>query len=229
MANKLEITHLATGALFKFNRDGLTSFNESYSSSWNPEKVFGKMDPILSYSNTERKISFSISVTAENDKKQAEALARIMYPTYSNKNALSLKEPPLIRVLFGNLIRAKNPTGLICAVESLEIDRGDRYFLENNYSSGTLTPARIVLQFSVIPLHEYDLGWFEVTDGKEEQAPRSPTDEGPGFVLDNNKDSNKRVYQFGSNKPQEIVFSSRKIDQVFDASNPAGLSATKKK
>ena len=218
--NQLEITHLASGAKFKFKRKGLTLFSESYSSNWNPEKVFGKMDPILSYSNTERKISFSISVTGRGDKKQAESLARVLYPTYTNTNALSLKEPPLIRILFGDLIKAGDNLGLLCAVESLEVDRGERYFLSSQADQSSLTSGKILLQFNVIPLHEYDLGWFEVTDEKGLNVIKKIN---PTVRID----ANTKVYHFGSSDPKEVTFSNRKINQVFTKSNPFGIKAKK--
>jgi len=218
MTNRqLEITHLASGAKFKFNRKGLTLFSESYSSSWNPEKVFGKMDPILSYSNTERKISFSISVTGPNDKKQAESLARVLYPTYTNTNALSLKEPPLIRILFGDLIKAGDNLGLLCAVESLEVDRGEKYFLSRQTKP---IAGKIVLQFNIIPLHEYDLGWFEVTDKKDLNVIKKAN---PKVKID----TNTKVYHFGSSDPKKVTFSNRKINQVFTKSEPFGIKAKK--
>ena len=218
--NQLEITHLASGAKFKFNRKGLTLFSESFNSSWNPEKVFGKMDPILSYSNTERKISFSISVTGRGDKNQAESLARVLYPTYTNTNALSLKEPPLIRILFGNLIKAGDNLGLLCAVESLEVDRGEKYFLSSQADQSSLTSGKIVLQFNVIPLHEYDLGWFEVTDEKGLNVIKKAN---PKVRID----ANTKVYHFGSSDPKNVTFSNKKINQVFTKSNPFGIKAKK--
>lgn len=239
-SNQLKITHLPTGAQFEFNRKGLTLFTESYSSSWNPEKVFGKMDPILSYSNTERKLSFSITVTGTEDKKQAQALARALYPTYSNNNALSLKEPPLLRILFGDLIKAGENKGLLCAVESLSIDRGERYFLTDQADSTRREYAagRIVLQFEVTPLHEYDLGWFEVTDkdarneiiqvinkklvvneeGNPEEVEFKPQ-----------IDKGTKVYQFGSSTPQVVTFSNRPVNQVFTKAYPLGIFAVKEK
>ena len=236
-SNQLKITHLPTGAEFEFNRKGLTLFTESYSSSWNPEKVFGKMDPILSYSNTERKLSFSISVTGTEDKKQAQALARALYPTYSNNNALSLKEPPLLRILFGDLIKAGENKGLLCAVESLTVDRGERYFLTDQADrSDPTTPqpqyqaARIVLQFEVTPLHEYDLGWFEVTDKdarNEIIQVNTKLDDKKRVKFKPQIDERTKVYQFGSSTPQEVTFSNRPVNQVFTKAHPLGILAVK--
>lgn len=234
-SNQLKITHLPTGAEFKFKRRGLTLFTESYSSSWNPEKVFGKMDPILSYSNTERKLSFSITVTGTADKKQAEALARALYPTYSNNNALSLKEPPLLRILFGDLIKAGENKGLLCAVESLTVDRGEKYFLTSQADSArrgsTYETARIVLQFEVTPLHEYDLGWFEVTDkdARNEIIQINTKLDDKGNPLKPQIDEGTKVYQFGSSAPQVVTFSNRPVNQVFTKAHPLGIFAVKEK
>jgi hypothetical protein len=235
-SNQLKITHLPTGAEFKFKRRGLTLFTESYSSSWNPEKVFGKMDPILSYSNTERKLSFSITVTGTGDKKQAEALARALYPTYSNNNALSLKEPPLLRILFGDLIKAGENKGLLCAVETLTVDRGDKYFLTGRADRASDKPGyeagRIVLQFEVTPLHEYDLGWFEVTDKdarNEIIQVNTKLDDKKRVKFKPQIDERTKVYQFGSSTPQVVTFSNRPVNQVFTKAHPLGILAVKEK
>ena len=241
----LKITHLPTGADFLFNEDGLDSLTESYGASWNPEKVFGKMDPILSYSNTERKIGFSIILTGDNDIEQAEMLARIMYPTYSNKNALSLKEPPLLRIEFGKYLRSGKGRGLLCACESFDLERGSYYFQGQSLVPEALESGEILIRFGVIPLHEYDLGWFQVTDleakaeiaeanityvRQRDKKGRTIRDKAGEPILKAIKpqiDENTKVYQFGSSTPKRVTFSNRIINQVFTSNNPAGLFALK--
>jgi len=243
----LKITHLPTGADFLFNEEGLDSLTESYGASWNPEKVFGKMDPILSYSNTERKIGFSILLTADSDKEQAEMLARIMYPTYSNNNALSLKEPPLLRIEFGKYLRSGKGRGLLCACESFDLERGSYYFQGQSLVPADLQSGEILIKFGVIPLHEYDLGWFQVTDleAMAEIAKANTTFETRidpvtkrtirdrktkdpiQFPVMPKIDENTKVYQFGSSTPKRVTFSNRIINQVFTSNNPTGLFALK--
>ena len=45
----ITISHEPTGLTFLFENTGMRVFSESYSSDWNEESVFGRMDPIMSY------------------------------------------------------------------------------------------------------------------------------------------------------------------------------------
>ena len=233
MARTLEITHLPTGAKFKFTTRGLKIFNESYSSTWNPETAFGRMDPILSFSSTQRKISFEIALTAESDKNKAASLARVMYPTYNNSNALSVKEPPIVRIGFQNLIQGQSGKGLICAIESLSLDRGKSYASTSTDFDLQVNPNQVVLQFDVIPLHEYDMGWFKVSSDSSRQEIVTAANNLLGTsVRKGGNRGNPRlqdsavIYQFGSDKLEEIAFSSRKLNQIWSGDN---WYATKKK
>jgi len=89
----------------------LTSYSDNYTSSWNPTSVFGRMDPIQSFQQTSRSISFAIDIPSAD---QAEAkvnlesvrlLTKFLYPTYQNKrNATTITKAPLVRIKFVNLI-----------------------------------------------------------------------------------------------------------------------------
>ena len=233
MSRSLEITHLPTGALFKFSTNGLRIFNESYSSSWNSETAFGRMDPLLSFSSTQRKIGFEIALTRKSDKIKAASIARVMYPTYNNSNALSIKEPPIVRISFGNLIQGQNNKGLICAIESLSVDRGSSYSSQStDFNLQAISPNQIILQFDVIPLHEYDMGWFEASgDNRDKLAEEANSLLKTSLKKGGNKGnpkikSNAVIYQFGSDKLEEIAFSSRKLNQIWSGDH---WYSTKKK
>jgi len=226
MSGSLEITHLPTGASFKFSTKGLKIFNESYSSSWNPETAFGRMDPLLSFSSTQRKIGFEIALTKKSDKIKAASIARVMYPTYSSSNALSIKEPPIVRISFENLIQGQNNKGLICAIESLSVDRGTSY---GGIATG-ISPNQIILQFDVIPLHEYDMGWFEVERGEKNWTQiykKANSLLEPNTAPYDRVEYGATIYQFGTEKLEEIAFSSRKLNQIW--SGKKWYSTKKKK
>lgn len=244
MGLSFKLKHLATGAEFEVKNVGLRTYAESFGSSWNAEEVFGRMDPILSYSGTKRKLDFELKITGTGNVIVAQAMARALYPTYNNENALSLKDPPLVRIKFANLLRAGENKGLLCAIESLTVDRGERYFSSElrdegvnkapPTKDGNLAPSAVVLNFSVIPLHEYSQGWFEVSNDEELQSlpllKTKTTGEGTKAKTINvpaTLPKDARVYKFGSSKAtREIYFSNLKDGQLYVDGAPLSISGS---
>ena len=175
------ITHEPTKIKYQFKGIGLKVFTESFQSEWNEETVFGRMDPILSFKGTRRNLSIEfiigkpIIVTTSKGEKvsqeskstpanidNAEKLGRHLYPTYTSSNALSLRDPPLVRILAKDFLQATDDLGLLCAVRNFQIDRGDSYNKSTTSKEGELKSNKISVQLDLIPLHEYDLGWVQV-------------------------------------------------------------------
>ena len=241
MGLSFAVEHLASKAKFKLKNVGLRTYAESFGSSWNAEEVFGRMDPILSYSGTKRSLDFELKVTGTENVLVAQAMARALYPTYNNENALSLKEPPLVRIKFANLLRAGENKGLLCAIESLTVDRGERYFssqLRDESVSdatadkqGNLAPNAVVLNFKVIPLHEYSLGWFEVSNDEELQGldflAAELDDAGTSKAVSKTLPKTARVYKFGSSDAtKEIYFSNLRDSQLYVNGLPMAISGS---
>lgn len=67
----------------------ITAFNETYSSDWASEQVYGRNDPIYMFKNTTRKITLSFKVPAATVGESYENLGRVqkllqfLYPNYS--------------------------------------------------------------------------------------------------------------------------------------------------
>ena len=108
----------------------LTSLNNSFSSNWNEERVYGRQDPIGTFQGTSRKISLSFNIVSydlEDAKKNLEninKITRMLYPSYSpvktddgSKNALVLSKAPLVYLQFGNLIQ-ENDNSLLGWINS---------------------------------------------------------------------------------------------------------------
>ncbi len=237
MGLNFTVEHIATKAKFQLEGVGLKVYSESFDSSWNAEEVFGRMDPILSYSGTRRKLNFELKVTGDGNIMVAQGIARSLYPTYNNQNALSLKDPPLVRIKFANLLRSTESKGLLCAVDSLSVERGERYYqtsLRTETVSGkpstednTLTPNAVVLTFNVIPLHEYSLGWFEVSNNEELQGMDFLTTNSDNVTVPTTLPKTARVYKFGStNATKEIYFSNLKDGQLYVNGVPLSISGS---
>ena len=174
------IRHEPTKIKYNFKGVGLKVFTESFQSEWNEETVFGRMDPILSFKGTRRNLSIEfiigkpIIVTKDGKKiskenkstpaniDNAEKLGRHLYPTYTSSNALSLRDPPLVRIFAKDFLQSTDDLGLLCAVRNFQIDRGESYNLSTTALEGELKSNKINVQLDLIPLHEYDLGWVQV-------------------------------------------------------------------
>lgn len=86
----IEFYSIPTGESVSF-KAFLTEFQDSYTSEWNDENSFGRMDPIHTFKRTSRKISLGWDVPAAsvNEAKQnlfnAEKLLSMLYPVYETK------------------------------------------------------------------------------------------------------------------------------------------------
>jgi hypothetical protein len=122
----------ARGSIDEIELDAfLTSFNNSITSTWSEETVYGRQDVIGTYQSTKRKISFGVNVvsydinSAKENMKKINNLTLMLYPTYNSSNtsvltgvqpplqaneisvstnALTLSKVPLVYLKFGNLI-----------------------------------------------------------------------------------------------------------------------------
>lgn len=94
------------------------SFSDKYESEWNVESVFGRIDPILTYKNTTRKIDLQITVPAfhvgqaYNNWIKINELMQALYPGYKEVDGeWVISTPPLFGIKFHNLAKEVN-TGM---------------------------------------------------------------------------------------------------------------------
>ena len=119
----LTIRHVATGLNVMFDKYFLTEFQDTIDTSYNSVSTFGRMDPIMNYQGSTRKISVALELVPENETertvahKYASLLQKMQYPVYERgENALTIQRPPIVVVRLGNLIRSGDNAGLICAL-----------------------------------------------------------------------------------------------------------------
>lgn len=160
----LRIVHLPTGDEVVFPAL-LTSFQETYNSSWNATSVFGRMDPIYTFSNTSRTINFAISIPSADEKEassyldQLRVLSKFQYPNYDKTyNATTMIQSPLVRIELFNFIRSLNGRGLLGKIQTIaiepEVESG--FFDENT----KLIPKVLTLNINFDVLHE-EQPWSE--------------------------------------------------------------------
>lgn len=90
----------------------LTSFTNSFTSSWNEERVYGRLDPIGTFQDTKRSINVGFDIIGDSEASAKEnmeminKITRMLYPSYSKSgNALTLSKAPLVEIKFGNIIQ----------------------------------------------------------------------------------------------------------------------------
>jgi len=161
----------------------ITSFNDSMTSTWNEEAVYGRPDPIGTFQNTTRKISLAFDVPARNFKEASKNLVKInnikqfMYPTYSSNvlpasdstpevttNALSLSKNPLMRIKFANLMQNLagaapdgSDDGLLGWINSFSATPVIEMGMFNK--NGKFYPKVYNVSLDFTPQHEFDLGF----------------------------------------------------------------------
>ena len=105
------IKHLPTNRIVEFE-GWVTEFNDQFSSEWNSETVYGRMDPLVTFQRTGRAISLAFDVVADNAAHAARNLGHIgelikfLYPVYDDKERglqTRLKAAPLIGLKWTNL------------------------------------------------------------------------------------------------------------------------------
>jgi len=152
----------------------LTQLDDKFSPSWNPQKVFGRQDPILTFQGTERTMNVAFDVPSES-KRQAKTnlvalnrLINFLYPGFNERGtANTISASPLFRIKFANLIydQSKGVTGddpqehgLVCGItnfsHNFKFDGSAGWVDEVN----SAIPALFSISFSATILHTHDLG-----------------------------------------------------------------------
>lgn len=160
----------------------IEGFSDSFSSEWNEEPVYGRMDPIATFQRTSRKLSISWAIPAESytagymNLVKCQGLIKFLYPTYqSGDNANSISQAPILRVKFANLIAkgrgdSLRENGLLGYLDGIsfepDLDAGFFDSLNNVWGNITQTandpaiaPKVIKLSCTLTVLHERPLGW----------------------------------------------------------------------
>ena len=170
--------HLVSGTTVDFPAF-LTQFEDQYTSEWNEENAFGRMDPISTFKRTGRKISLGWDVPARSEAEAVEMLGRIsslirmLYPSYHvgghshagtyMPSSTHISGPPLLKVQFVNLIQDPiSSTGLLGYVNGFTTSP----VLESGFSEHigegrglSLYPKAYKLSCTFTVLHTRPVGW----------------------------------------------------------------------
>ena len=149
----------------------VTQFEDQFTSDWNEEYAFGRMDPISTFKRTGRKINLGWQIVAESEIEAVHNLGRIstlmkmLYPSYNSAegqlpSATHIAGPPLMRVRFMNLIQnSANGEELLGYVGGFStspiLDSG---FIE--ISNGAIYPKAYEISCTFTVLHTHKVGWY---------------------------------------------------------------------
>lgn len=152
----ITIVHVPTGSKANFTAY-INSMNDEYTSDYQTENVLGRMDPLMSYRATSRKLSLEFDVVAASEAEakanfeEIKKLATFMYPEFDDKGAI--KSAPLIRIHFRNLINnvADSKKGLLGACDGFSYSPD----FESVYvSGGNVYPKKTTVSLTITVLHE---------------------------------------------------------------------------
>jgi hypothetical protein len=202
----LTIEHVPTGFSVEFAAY-LENLADLYTSQWNAEDVYGRMDPITTFVGTRRSYSISWNVPADSYADAKDNLVKVnklmsfLYPLYASKGgakgATAINQAPLLRISFGNLIRnSATGGGLLGYVNGFTFDpRVENGMFHHDGPSGMeYYPKTILLNTEFNVLHEHELGFQKKT---VESADGGGTSTSFSF---RNKSINDKNYPYFSSK-----------------------------
>jgi len=161
----------------------ITSFNETYTSNWRSEPVFGRADPLHSFVQTGRNINLSIMVPAASESEAFENLGRVqkliqfLYPNYESiQQAQTISQGPLVRLKVMNLLQNMNNAADLA---NSQRNKAPDQFYKAYKSLGTdpnLGQLGFISSLTVNHnLENRDAGVFEKVDLKDTQEELSDT------------------------------------------------------
>ena len=175
---RIEIKSLSTGDTIHF-KAFLTSFNDSYTSSYDSEEIYGRMDPIQTFKQTARKIKIDFDIPAGSESEAAvnmnkvASLTRSLYPVFGGEGTQSMKAPPLFKIKFMNLIQdATTGEGLIVTLEGFDFnpDVEQGFFINSN----SMMPKLLRASLSMTVLHTHKLGSDSTGVARDPNAQQFP-------------------------------------------------------
>lgn len=162
----IQFTHLSSGLTATF-LGAIGDLKDNYTSEWQAEPVYGRMDPISTFQRTGRKISLSWEILNESIKigrenmQEVQKLINFLYPDYYSEtnNASTISGGPVLKLRFANLINDVNERqGLVGYLAGFTFDPDmNAGFVKTDSSEMIPKLLRASVEFTV--LHTHKLGW----------------------------------------------------------------------
>ena len=152
----------------------VTAFTDDYTTNWTSTDVYGRMDPIFVYQNTQRVINISFNVVAYDyyeanyNMKQMRYLAQMLYPVYRGSGARRyISSPPLFGMKWNNFVRGPGDSMLMGVLSGFTfnpvLEEGMLYLQGNGSgaSKGEYVPKAVAVSLEFKPIHRQKLGFDE--------------------------------------------------------------------
>jgi hypothetical protein len=178
---QIDLSHVATGKCVAF-KAFVTEYSDNFTTNWNTEQVYGRMDPLQIYQNTERRINLGWVVVAvdefeaEKNLHKFEHLSSMLYPTYDETGGVNtMAAGPLMRIKFVNLVQDVATAGTTSpkAVDGGILGTIDGFAMQPNLDlgffapkPGILLPKQYNLTCTISVLHTHALGWSDNNTSK---------------------------------------------------------------
>jgi hypothetical protein len=221
----LQFQHVPTGFKVEFPAF-LELFSDQYTSHWNEEQVFGRMDPIATFSHTRRNLSIAWNVPADSFEDAQRNLSKMnelisfLYPLYDVKakgGATAMNQGPLLRVKFGNLIQSVNGGGLLGWVNGFTFDPALEFGMfhkkptfadpgaDHKPSSSAVEyyPKTFRVNCELNVLHEHALGFSENSKPPGKTKGSSPKSSAKYSLRSDALDKSKFPYDIGNPPPSQ--------------------------
>ena len=181
----IEIFHIPSGKIVKF-KAMISDYSDSFTTNYASEEVYGRMDPMVNFTNTVREINLGWSLPAASEDEarlnlqKCSLLISMLYPSYAvGGGATAIAAGPLFKLKFANLIAdgvgGVQTNGLIGTIGGFEFTPD----LEVGFFDrpGVLLPKRIDCSIGYQVLHSNPMGWTD------EENPKWRGDDGSGKWL----------------------------------------------
>lgn len=172
----IDFYHVPTGKSVQF-KAFITMFNDTFSSEWNDEDVFGRNDPSSTFKGTKRQISLGFDVVGGSEEEailnqtKLSLLQEMLYGTYekTTSGASTINGSPLFKIKFLNLIQnaalpgaTAETAGLLGKIDGFDhqpdLDAGF-FDIIGNDGNWYAYPQQFNIQFNFSVLHQHKLGW----------------------------------------------------------------------
>ena len=188
----IQIKHLPSGETANFI-GALVNFQDNYTSKWNAEEVYGRMDPIPTFQRTGRTISIAWTIVNESvevgkeNMFEVSKLINFLYPTYDRLTggATTISTGPLLKLRFANL------AGNVVSPGSGLVGFPQGFAFKPNIEAGwvqssgeNLIPRQIDAEIEFTVLHTHRLGWVRTKRPRVGGFPYGITTVGAANVFD---------------------------------------------
>lgn len=154
------------GATTIFFKGYFKSFEDTYTSDFEETTPYGRMDPIMNFKRTGRKITVSFDVVAgdleeaQNNLFKIQKLAQFLYPNYDGDNPSLIKNSPMFKVKMMNLVANNFGGYILCTLGGFSyapnLENG-AFFREDQQLHAF--PKSVTISTTITPLHEHNLGF----------------------------------------------------------------------